>query len=541
MDDVVAWRRGSGTSGERLNMGWWGAYFFAKLLLYAGGYIDFDVWWNLLLAAFTALPASNDRQRLTKNMIASVVSVVLLYHDSWLPPVARVLSLAGDVADFSPLYMAELLGRFINIKVIADLALLLAVYALLKRKLRMSTFVFIGIAAVMVAPGLMSRVQAISQNGVAVNAAGAATMPTEMDLHTLDSAALEQKVTAFYNSEQQRQVRFARVGDDATPFDIILLHVCSLSWDDIDDVGARNDALLKRFDITFTDFNSAASYSGPAAIRLLRGNCGQVPHKQLYQAAQRDCLVMDGFQDAGFTPQWVMNHDGHFGNFFADVHERGGMPVQLEDSSGATVAQHSFDGTPVYDDYSVLSRWWQQRLQNPAKRVALYYNTISLHDGNRVVDGDSSYARRLASFTDDIERFLDQIQRSGRHVVVVFIPEHGAAVRGDKRQIQGLREVPTPAITHVPVGVMLINVHRDAGQTALNVNTPVSYLAVNELLSRFMTDNPFAKTDLSLTGYVQNLQKTDSVAENEGTLMLSQGKQAMMRTPDGIWSRWDTG
>lgn len=525
-------------------MGWWSAYFLAKLLLYAGGYINFHVWWNLLFAVFTALPARNDRQRLTKNMIASVVSVVLLYHDSWLPPLGRVLSQTQNLAEFSLPYWIELLGRLISIKVVIEIAVLLAIYVLLKRKLRMSTFVFIGIGMVMVGPELVGRVQAVGKQDVAVSKVNAAvTNATMLDLRTLSNESLNRRVAEFYQHEQQRQVRFVPIADAGAAYDIVLLHVCSLSWDDLRQANNGNNSLLQRFDVMFKQFNSAASYSGPAAIRLLRGKCGQTEHKQLYEPAPRDCFVMDGLQDVGFEPHWLMNHDGHFGNFFADVRDRGGMPVALEDSSGAVVAQRSFDGTPIYDDYSVLSRWWQQRLRNPAKQVALYYNTISMHDGNRLEGkrlASSGYTTQLTLFTAGLNRFLDDVQRSGRRVMVVLVPEHGAAMRGDKRQLQGLREIPTPAITQVPVGVMLVNAAgKAAGAAATTVDTPASYLALNELLARFMIDNPFAKTNLALSDYVQGLPQTDAFAENDGTLMVTQDRQAMMRTPDGTWSSWD--
>jgi len=518
-------------------MGLWSAYFFAKLLLYVGGYINFDPWWNLLFAVFTALPARNDRQRLTKNAIASVVSVVLLYHDSWLPPLGRVLSQAGNLSDFTLPYLMELLGRFINYKVVLELVAMLALYLLLKRKLRLSTFVFIGIAAVIVTP-MFAHVQAQATSAIAAAPLAARTT----DLRTLSAAALNQKVAQFYAQEQQRQVRFNKVSDDSAPYDIILLHVCSLSWDDLQATQKLNDPLLKRFDVTFTQFNSAASYSGPAAIRLLRGACGQTSHNSLYEAANRSCLVIDGLQDAGFEPHWLMNHDGHFGNFFADVRDRGGMPAQLEDSSGAEIAQRSFDGTPIYGDYSALSRWWQKRVNSNVAHSVLYYNTISLHDGNRFEGkslSQSSYERRLSQFAADINRFLDDVQRSGRHAIVVLVPEHGAAVRGDKRQIQGLREIPTPAISHVPVGVALINADKASDFHAASVETPTSYMALNELLSRFVADNPFAKNHLSITSYLDALPQTTSLAENEGTLVLEEDRQVMMRTPDGSWSAWD--
>lgn len=524
-------------------MGWWSAYFLAKLLLYTGGYINFHVWWNLLFAVFTALPARNDRQRLTKNMIASVVSVVLLYHDSWLPPLGRVLAQTQNLADFSLPYWIELIGRLISLKVVLEVVLLLAIYALLKRKLRMSTFVFVGIGMVMVGPALVGRVQAVGKHDVATsNVNAAAVNATMLDLRTLSAESLNRKVAEFYQQERQRQIRFVPITDAGAAYDIVLLHVCSLSWDDLQYLNQGSHSLLQRFDVVFNQFNSAASYSGPAAIRLLRGKCGQTEHKQLYEPASRDCLVMDGLQDVGFEPQWLMNHDGHFGNFFADVRDRGGMPVALEDSSGAVVAQRSFDGTPIYDDYSVLSRWWQQRLRNPAQQVALYYNTISMHDGNRREGkrlASLGYATQLTLFTTGLNRFLDEVQRSGRRVMVVLVPEHGAAVRGEKRQMQGLREIPTHAITQVPVGVMLVNASGKAADAALTtVDTPVSYLALTELLARFMADNPFAKTNLALADYVQGLPETDAFAENDGTIIVTQGKQAMMRTPDGTWNSW---
>jgi Cellulose biosynthesis protein BcsG len=144
------------------------------------------------------------------------------------------------------------------------------------------------------------------------------------------------------------------------------------------------------------------------------------------------------------------------------------------------------------------------------------------------------------SNTTDSNRFVDDLRSSNRRVLLVLIPEHGAAVRGDKRQMQGLREIPTPAITHVPVAVMLVNAPGKAADAVVStLNQPVSYMALNELLSRMMIDNPFIKTSLSLSAYTKDLPQTDSIAENEGTVMMSQGKQAMMRTPDGVWSRWD--
>ena len=527
-------------------MGWWSAYFFAKLLLFAGGYIGFSPWLNLGFAVFTALPPKNPRQALTKNLIAVPLGIMLLYHDSWLPPIARVLAQTHNLAAFSLPYLIELLGRFVNWKVLLELAVMLVLYVFAKRKLRLSTFVFIGIVAVILLPNGLPWFSA-DLGTVATAAPGTAANPSrssepQVDPRNMRPEDLDAQLAQFYTKERKRQVRFPKIAPNEQPYDIVFLHVCSLSWDDITAVERTNDPLFKRFDVMFTAFNSAASYSGPAAIRLLRGSCGETAHKQLYEAAPRECLVFDGLHDAGFEPQWLMNHDGHFGDFFADVHEptRGAFPVAPQSIDGARVAQYSFDDTKIYDDYSVLSRWWTQRLAAPATHVALYYNTISLHDGNRVANSkDSSFKARLGQFTTDIDRFMSDLERSGRRVIIVFVPEHGAAVRGDKRQIPGLREIPTPAITHVPLGIALINATREDRAMPQEFALPSSYLAMNELLSRFVADNPFARSSLGLSPYTQNLPQTESVSENDGTVIMQLNNRYMMRTPDGEWSAWE--
>lgn len=520
-------------------MGLWSAYFLVKLLLFGVGYIGFNPWLNLVFAVFTALPPQNARQRFAKNLIAVPLGIMLLYHDSWLPPFARVLEQTSFLKDFTPEYLWELAQRFINWKLLLGLIVFSVVYALARRKLRLSTFVFVAILVILVRP----EAHMPMERAMATAAQPTGTRPAQqIDPRNMRVEALDAMLTEFYAKEQLRQVRFSPVGGDDAPYDIILLHVCSMSWDDLDFVRDAEDPLFRRFDIVFDEFSSAASYSGPAAIRLLRGSCGQQEQRGLYEPPKRECLLIDGLQRVGFEPHWLMNHDGHFGDFFTDVRVHGGFPGEPEPHNKAAVVQHAFDGSPIYDDHAVLSRWWNERLANPATRVVLYYNSISLHDGNRVDDpsrGGSSYQARMTSFSNDIRRFLDELQTSGRRVIVMFIPEHGAALRGDRRQIPGLREVPTYAISRVPVGVLLVNADGDVSDVQQRVATPTSYLAVSELLSRFIADNPFTKPNLHVSSYTQNLPQTEAVAQNENTTMMQIRGNTMVRMPSGEWTAWD--
>jgi cellulose synthase operon protein YhjU len=516
-------------------VGLWSAYFLAKLVLYGLGYMNFSPWLNLGLAILTALPAANARQRFAKNLIAVPLGILLLYHDSWLPPIPQALADLRNLSTFSASYLWELAGRLVSWKFLLAAAGLTAFYSLARRKLRLSTFVFLGILAVLIAPAAKHWAVAAPQR-----AAGSASAPrAEIDLAP---AALDDRLAQFYAQQKQVQIRFAHPASDDPPFDIVILHVCSLSWDDLRTLQISPDRLFGRFELVLTNFTSGASYSGPAAIRLLRGTCGTAPEARLYDPAAESCLVVNGLQNAGFQPQWAMNHDGHFGNFFADIRDRGGLAVPLADNSGATPTESAFDGTPVYGDYSVLSRWWARRLTNPAARVVLYYNSISLHDGNRVLSGpDSSYGARFAAFASDIGRFLDLLRATRRRVVVVFVAEHGAALGGDRRQIPGLREIPTAAIAHVPVAITLINAPRSADSAPLRIDAPTSYPALNEMLSRFMGHNPYAAPLAGLGDYVETLPQTPFVAENNGTTVIQAGAHFMMRSPDGAWSSLDDG
>lgn len=530
-------------------MGAWNYYFIAKLFLYFGHYIGFHVFANLAFALFLAIPIQRPRLKLLRQIVAVPAGVALFYYDTWLPPFSRLISQASLLKGFDPVYMVELAGRFINPAVVAALALLYAVYFFARKRLRISTFVFIAILVPLLP--LPKKSPDADMTAALPGATGNQSLPglPEPSTNSAPEPATDEELTAslnsFYKNEAARAVSFAPPEKSDAPFDIIFLHICSLSWDDLDFVKERDNALFKRFDIVFTDFNSAASYSGPAAIRVLRGSCGQQKHSALYEPSPPQCLTFDNLRQAGFEPQMAMDHDGHFGDFLAEVRKYGGLELTpFDETKGMPPYLQSFDGTPVYDDYTMLSRWWEKRLKTPAARVAMYYNSISLHDGNRYSGSRSGnsmeiYHPRLTRLLGDIDRFLAQLSASGRRAVVVFIPEHGASIRGDKIQIAGMREIPSPRISIVPVGVKLIGATGNAAGEPLIVSKPASYLALSKLLSGFIGKTPFAGSGLDLGEYVRDLPTTEFVAENDDVVVMRRGNRYFMRTRDTGWIEYD--
>lgn len=538
-------------------MGIWNYYFIAKLFLYFGHYMGFHVWLNLPFAIFLSIPIPERYKRLRplRQAIAIPVGIALFYYDTWLPPITRAFAQASQIEGFSGSYLLELAGRFFDPLVVAALVLIYVIYYFAKKKLRISSFVYIAMLVPLLSIG-QPKLPTQSLDEIVTSAPGTVET-TETDnsadnddsTDTADSteyfsgpptaANLTAQLNSFYLEESKRQVTYAPPSPSDTPFDIIFLQICSLSWDDLAFTRERNNPFFNRFNIVFTNFSSAASYSGPAAIRLLRGSCGQTRHKELYKPAPSQCMTFDDLQKIGFKPELAMNHNGIYGGFLDEIRKQGGLMAPLFDISGLPPYLQSFDGSPVRDDYAVLSKWWTKRMQSQAQRVALFYNTISLHDGNNYSGHHSNsleiYHPRLQRLLGDIDHFFNDLQASGRRAVVIFIPEHGASIRGDRMQIAGLREIPTPRISIVPVGIKLIGFPEKKDSKPLLVTKPTSYLAISRLLSDFISITPFGGSALSMKEYVRDLPSTQFVSENEDVIVMRRGKQYFIRAKDADW------
>jgi len=512
-------------------MGFWSFYFFAKIGAFCAGFIGLHLWQNLAFALFVALPTGGRRWlRIAKQIVAVPVGIALAYYDSWLPPWRRIVAQWDQLSSFSSSYLLELIGRFINPQFVLALFLGLLLYWLLSRKLRLSSF---AILALLLAPWLGRLTGAVAPAAPVVAAAG----PQAVASSTQDLNAV---LDAFHAREQQRKLHIVKPADDNTPFDIILLQICSLAWDDLAYVNAREHQLLSHFDVRFDNFSSAASYSGPAAIRLLRSTCGQSPHEKLYAPAPPECTLMDQLEAAGFTRQWAMNHDGVYGDMRSDIIDRGHVGATLFPLGGLQPMLRAFSGDPYFRDYDVLSAWWKKRLASNAPRVALYYNTGTLHDGNHFLDGSKpntqeSYRRRVQTLFGDIEHFIADINASGRRAVVVMVPEHGANVRGDRLQISGLRELPSPAIALIPVGVRLVGRPQEP---TIAVPQPTSLFGLSSLLAGFIASNPYAATAPALSDYVRAVPETEFVAENGETVVMRANGRYWMRGADHKWAEY---
>lgn len=516
-----------------ISLGKWNFYFLAKFLLFWKEWIGFHQLENLAFAAFILLPVKSPFWRKVKHVLAALLAVALLYYDSWLPSIGRVYSQAALLSSFDAAYLIELAGRFISIPMLAMLFVAWVAYLLVASRVRLGLIVVASMVGMAIFQQPMEPVAAqVAQPGEQTENKVADGKPD-----------FDNMLRTFYASEAKRSVIFPEPSPEALPFDLIFIHVCSLSWDDIKATGLEQHPLWKRFDYLFTRFNSASSYSGPAAIRIQRATCGQTSNAGLYDVVADQCYLMDSLKRGGFESQLAMNHDGHFDDFIETVQKQRLKvpPMPLE---GMPVTQHAFDGAPIYDDLAVLSRWLEKRKKSESPRVALYYNSISLHDGNRLsgvsasLDSMKTYKTRLSTFLDELERFMVALEKSGKRAVVAMIPEHGAAVQGDKMQIPGLREIPSPRITLVPVGIKVIGEGGQRQGETLMIDAETSYLAVTGIIAHMLETSPYTGSGYNPGDYVENLATTPFVSQNDSAVVLRHNDRYYWRQDDEKWGEY---
>jgi cellulose synthase operon protein YhjU len=517
-------------------LGLWNLYFLIKLALLWSGHLNLQLLPNLVFAAVLLVPLHNRYVSLLRTLIAIPLSVALFYQDTWLPPFSRLLDQPG-VLNFTGDYLLDLAGRFIDPNLCGALLLLVVAYFFVHQWLRLTTLTLAGFAWLGGA-GLMAMHAPVPQSTAqAPVSAGTPIVSAEPDSPTLDAY-----LQNFYNTEAGRQVTFQPSQSAAQPFDLLLINICSMAWDDLDAVGLHDNSLLQQMDVVFENFNSATSYSGPAAIRLLRASCGQQSHSKLYDVAPEQCLLMDDLRKLGFSSEVMLNHTGQFEGFIDEVRAQGSLPGPQVNITNLPRTLVAFDGSSIWRDREVLDKWWQHREGQSDSRVALFYNTTTLHDGNRALTLDggtksADYKVRAQTLIDDLDAFLKALAKSGRRVAVVIVPEHGAALHGDRMQISGMREIPSPSITHVPVGIKLVGMGRNPRSEPILVKEPSSYLALSEIISRLYTA-PAQGEGLGpdWQALLTNLPQTPAVSENAGTVVLDYaGKPYVRIKENGAW------
>ncbi|MGN6041489.1 cellulose biosynthesis protein BcsG [Serratia marcescens] len=537
--DNALWRYWRGLGG-------WNLYFLAKFALLWFGYLNFHALPNLVFMAFLLMPIPSQRLHRWRHYLAIPIGIALFYHDTWLPGINSILSQGSQLAGFSAQYLLELINRFINWQMIGAAFVLFIAYLFVAQWVRVTVFTVAALAwlnIVNIAGPAVSLLPATSTAAAGGANTPATSAPAAGDAAPADSLPptstnLTAYLNQFYEREKGRATAFpATLPADAQPFDLLVINICSLAWADMEAVNLQNHPLWSKMDIMFDSFNSATAYSGPASIRLLRASCGQLSHHDLYQPVNQQCYLFDNLAKLGFKQQLMLDHSGVFGNYLKELREQGDMQAPLMSQAGIGNELTSFDGEPIYNDLELLTRWLDQQQKAGDARTATFFNVIPLHDGNRFVGSNKSadYQPRAQKLFDQLNTFLDQLEKSGRKVVVVIVPEHGAALVGDKMQMSGLRDIPSPNITHTPVGIKLVGMKAPHQGSPLQIKTPSSYLALSELVSRLVDGKVFSESSVDWQALTQGLPQTPVISENDNAIVMQYQGKPYIRLNGGDW------
>ncbi len=507
-----------------IGMGWWNIYFIAKVALFLQGIIDFHPLENFALLLFILLPVPVRALNVLRHVIAVIIAAWLLHYDSFLPPLERLWAQAGQLMQFEFSYLVELMGRFISVQALLGLFALCAAYFILSKFLRVSVFVVIAMIYVSI-PKTPQGSVTVETTQPAPPATTEVAETTQPQVTEINDESLNSMTADFFAKEASRRVSFSPDSAQDAPFDLLFLSICSVAWDDIEIAGMADHPLFKEFDVMFDNFSAATSYSGPAVVRLLRASCGQQEHSKLFEPAPKQCYLFDNLKDLGFKENLLMNHNGVFDSFLELIKKDGDLKTNLMSQEGFKPYQKSFDGSSIFRDKQVLDDWWQQRIKSDDEKVVALYNTISLHDGNRIINANSttsmvSYKKRLKNLLDDLYSFFQELKASKRNIVVALVPEHGAGMRGDRMQISGMREIPAPTIVHTPVGIKVFGEGIQRQGDTKHVKAPSSYLALSQLVSNILEQNIYEKKSFSPDELAGNLPETQVVAQNSGSTVI---------------------
>ena len=528
----------NGAGPRFTGLGVWNVYFIIAFALAAFGYIELNLLGNALLMAWLLLPVGPKWLRILRGTLGVAAAAVLLFSESWLPGVDSILANKGGIAGFSLLYMAEFALDFINVKMVGWGLLVFLGYFLVRRYVRVTFFTIVYFLGAVTMPWVQSI---LPERAPVVTAdAGGQTNEAAAPAKTgkADAKAVGEWYDAFLAYEHDRRARFPNgLSEKDTPFDILLLSICSVSNDDLAVSQLDQHPLFKEFNIRFDSFNAATAYSGPALLRLLNGACGQPSHSELYGERRPECEIMTRLGTLGYSQRLLMDHSGEYDNFLQSMRDKAGVTATLDNAKYPT-RYMGFDDEEIADSLAVLRHWQRTQVKSKAGRTATLINFIALHDGNRLPGRGRAepFKPRAQEMFDNIRTFLRELERSGRKTMVVIVPEHGAAVRGDKIQVPRLRDIPTMRISRVPVMVKFVGL-KGMPNEPIHVTGNTSYLALTSLIGKTLETDYFSKDGgtVPLEQLVHDLPQTNPVSENGTVQTLEYQGREYFRQNGGEW------
>lgn len=248
------------------------------------------------------LPVANRKLSIVRHVLAAVGAAVLVYSESWLPGLDSITTNAANIAGFSASYIKELLWDFVNFEMVGWGIVIALAYLVLRNWIRLSVVTVLYFVGFVLTPYLWNAVNPPETETPELAAADTTAAESKKTAAgAADSATITKWLAAFHEYEKDRKAQLPEgLSAKDTPFDIVIMNICSLSNDDLAVSDLTNHSVFSRFNLIFDRFNSATSYSGPATLRLLNMACGQPSHDDLY-VSRPECQIMNRLDKLGLS------------------------------------------------------------------------------------------------------------------------------------------------------------------------------------------------------------------------------------------------
>ncbi len=515
------------------------AYFMYKFVMYLLGFIGFAVVSNLILFALFLISFKNRRISFIYKSALIVLSLVILYQDSFLPGLGELSEqlFSGSLSDG-----LNLLGDLVNVKYLLMFLVVYFICFIATDYIHGYSCIGVFFAVILfnvISPYFVQKTT--TTLNIPSRQAGSSDIPKQLGEPTPEN--IDSYLNLFLEREKNRLITFPdALPDNFEPFDILIVNICSMANDDIIAVKQDKHKVFDEFDVRFEDFNSVSSYSTAATLRLLRANCGQETEDDMYQGPRGECNLLGSLERLGYQRKVFLDHNGVFGDYLKTLGQLAAMPQKIYPFSEADVRYNAFDGAPVYSDESVFRAYLKESSKNQALNLG-FMNLISLHDGNRLPgrEKSESYGPRLKRMLDDLEFLITNLKESGKRTLLVVIPEHGAAIRGDKMQISRLREIPTSKITTVPLMLKFVNMPEENQlQEQLKVKGQYSFLALSEIIRRAVENNVFSKENASgsIEELCAGLPQQAHIGESMNAFYMTFGDKDYFKLKGDMWAEY---
>ena len=223
-------------------LGLWNVYFIGKFALAYTGYLRLDLLLNAAFFLFVLIPVKGKWLHRLHAFVALVLGISLLWSESWLPGPQSILANQSGITGFSVNYVVQLAWDFINFRMVGWGFVILLVYYLLRDFVRVTTITALYLVFLIVQPFFMAPAPVRTQPAVVAEATP--KTPDEILKQastgtTTDAVVPPEEVETWYKTfldyEKERVAQLpAGIGAKDTPFDIILINICTLSNDDLE-------------------------------------------------------------------------------------------------------------------------------------------------------------------------------------------------------------------------------------------------------------------------------------------------------------------